>query len=630
MDTWIFLRRRWIVFLHDLSWVPLAVIAAFWIRFNLDVIPHINWLGAWSLMVMAMPINAFMFWLFGCYRGIWRFASVQDLLRIVKAVALGTLATALLLFLTTRMAHIPRSVIILYPLLMVLGLGGDRLIYRLFKNHMLGITHNRRARALVVGAGRAGELLIRDLKLHGTFDPVVLVDDDPAKLGHELHGVRVRGTLGDISHLVERYEIDTVLIALPSASRKTVEQVVQICNAGKIPCRTLPSIAELAGGKIEISRLRPVTVEDLLGRDPVTLDVSGIKNFLRGKRVLITGGGGSIGAELCRQVSQYEPEMLTILEQSENNLYHLNQSLASIRPSLVFNGVLGDAGSEHVVERLFAATKPQIILHAAAYKHVPILEDNVIEAIRNNIFCTCVLADASKRHGTEKFVLISTDKTVNPSSVMGTTKRVAELYCQSLNQDTGTEFVTTRFGNVLASAGSVVPLFERQIAAGGPLTVTHPDVTRYFMTISEAASLILQAGAIGRGGEIFVLDMGEPVRIRDLAEKMIKLSGLQPDVDIKIVYTGLRAGEKMQEELFYEKEELQATVHPKLLLASSVPIDSVAMGAGLKLLASAVEAFDDDQARTILHSLVPEFVTRITRSGTESANQIVALRLIKS
>jgi FlaA1/EpsC-like NDP-sugar epimerase len=477
------------------------------------------------------------------------------------------------------------------------------------------------ARALVVGAGRAGELLIRDLRRHGPFLPVALVDDAQGKQGHEVQGVRVRGRLDDIARLVRAYDVNIVLIAMPSASRQTMDRVVQVCNEVKVPCRTLPALSELADGRVEVSRLRPVTVEDLLGRDPVVLDVRTISDFLRGKRVLVTGGGGSIGAELCRQIARHDPAMLVVMDNSEYNLYCIDQELAAEFPALMFSSALGNVQDKVSVETLFSQVKPEIIFHAAAYKHVPIVEENVADGIRNNIFGTRVVADAALRHRADKFVLISTDKTVNPTNVMGTTKRVAELYCQALNRDESTHFVTTRFGNVLASNGSVVPLFERQIAAGGPVTVTDPDITRYFMTIHEAASLIMQAGAIGRGGEIFVLDMGEPVRIRDLAEKMIQLSGLKPYQDIQIVYTGLRPGEKMHEELFYTREELQGTTHPKLLLASAVPAALPALSAEIDGLQDVVA--DPDQAKAALRALVPEFTPQEKIPGR------VALRLVK-
>ncbi|HET7175220.1 MAG TPA: nucleoside-diphosphate sugar epimerase/dehydratase [Gammaproteobacteria bacterium] len=623
------LRSRWTVFLHDLLWIPLAVLLAYWIRFNLTPIPRMYFSGMTLIVGLAVPFHALSFWLFGCYRGIWRYASIPDLVRILKAVGLGAIATFLGAFLFQRLEGVPRSVLVLYPILLGLGLGGSRLLYRIFKDRWISLGDASAERALVVGAGRAGELLIRDLRRHGPFLPVALVDDDPGKQGHEVQGVRVRGRLSDIARLVRAYDIQIVLIAMPSASRKTMDKVVQVCNEVQVPCRTLPGLSELADGRVEVSRLRPVTVEDLLGRDPVVLDSHAISEFLRGKRVLVTGGGGSIGAELCRQISRHEPALLAILDNSEYNLYLIDQELAANAPQMVFSSALGSVQDESAVENLFAQVKPEVIFHAAAYKHVPIVEDNVVEGIRNNIFGTRVVADAALRHGVDKFVLISTDKTVNPTNVMGTTKRVAELYCQALNREEGTHFITTRFGNVLASCGSVVPLFERQIAAGGPVTVTDPDITRYFMTIHEAASLILQAGAIGRGGEIFVLDMGEPVRIRDLAEKLIQLSGLRPYQDIQIVYTGLRPGEKMHEELFYTREELQGTTHPKLLLANSIPAALTWMQADLGMLYEAVGKGDVDRAKGLLCSLVPEFTPQ-AETGSDRQPARAVLRLVKT
>ncbi|HEY3645682.1 MAG TPA: nucleoside-diphosphate sugar epimerase/dehydratase [Gammaproteobacteria bacterium] len=620
-DGWLVIRSRWTVFLHDLLWIPLAVLLAYWVRFNLTPIPHLYFSGMLLVMSLALPAHAFTLWMFGCYRGIWRYASVPDLVRIIKSVLLGAIATFVGAFMFERLQGVPRSVLMLYPILLALGLGGSRMLYRVFKDRLMSLGGEASERALIVGAGRAGELLIRDLRHHGPFLPIALVDDAKEKQGHEVQGVRVRGRLDDIGRLVRAYDVNIVLIAMPSASRETMDRVVQMCNESKVPCRTLPSLTELADGRVEFSRLRPVTVEDLLGRDPVVLDSKTISDFLRGKRVVVTGGGGSIGAELCRQIAQHDPAMLVIVDNSEYNLYRIDQELAASFPTLMFTSALGNVQDEAAIETLFSRVKPEIIFHAAAYKHVPIVEENVAEGVRNNIFGTRVIADAALRHGVHKFVLISTDKTVNPTNVMGTTKRVAELYCQALNRDESTHFVTTRFGNVLASNGSVVPLFERQIAAGGPVTVTDPDITRYFMTIHEAASLIMQAGAIGRGGEIFVLDMGEPVRIRDLAEKLIQLSGLKPHQDIQIVYTGLRPGEKMHEELFYTKEELQGTTHPKLLLANAMPASLATLSADIDRLKEVVA--DPERARAALSALVPEFTPQEQVPGR------VALRLVK-
>ena len=629
MEAWKLLRNRWLVFSHDLLWIPVAIAIAFWIRLNLQFVFGPYWHGALALLLVALPVYTATFWIFGCYRGIWRFASVPDLVRIVKAVVLGALIAGLGAFLFTRLAFIPRSVLVVYPLLLILGLGGSRLVYRMLKDQVFHASGGEKQRALIVGAGQTGELLIRDLLHRGPFLPVALLDDDVVKRGHELHGVRICGALADIEDVARRYDIKIVLIALPSISGEVIERIVKVCGKLNISCRILPSLKELADGTVEASRLRPIRVEDLLGREPVQLGTDDILKFLRGKRVLVTGGGGSIGVELCRQVSLHDPALLAVLDNCEYNLYRVDQELSGKRPGFMFSSLLGDVRDAHAINALFEQFKPQVILHAAAYKHVPMVEDNIIEGIRNNVFGTRVVADAAQRYGVEAFILVSTDKTVNPTNVMGTTKRVAELYCQSLNAAGGTHFITTRFGNVLASVGSVIPLFERQIAAGGPVTVTHPEVTRYFMTIPEATSLILQASAIGKGGEIFVLDMGEPVRIADLAEKMIRLSGLEVRRDIEIVYTGLRPGEKLHEELFYAAEELRTTAHPKLLLANNHATDAGEIQAGLKALNEAVAAYDETRSLQCLKALVPEFQPSVLPEDRRQRRNRPDLRVVK-
>lgn len=599
--------KRLLVFGHDVAWVPVCVLVAYWLRLNLGSISHAQLPGVVELVSVAAVLHGFTFWLFGCYRGIWRFASIPDLLRLLKAVLVGAAATTIMCFMIGRLQSIPRSVLVLYPILLIGVLGSARIAYRTLKDRKFKSNFENGVRSLLVGAGRAGEMLVRDVEQHAQFYPVGFVDDDFSKQGQEVRGVRILGTLKDIPELLQKLSVEMVLITMPSAPRKVLDQVVRVCAERGIQCRTLPSLAELADGRIEVSRLRPVTVEDLLGREPVELDSESVVKFLQGKRVLVTGGGGSIGSELCRQISQYNPGLLIVLDNCEYNLYRIDQELSSNYPTLMFNRVLGDVRDAHFMEMVFNQFHPQVVLHAAAYKHVPMVEDNIIQGVHNNVFGTRAVANAAKRHGVETFVFISTDKTVNPTNVMGATKRVAELLCQSLSEPNGTHFVITRFGNVLGSAGSVVPLFKRQIEAGGPITVTHPEITRYFMTIPEAASLILQAGSVGRGGEIFVLDMGEPVRIRDLAEKMVQLSGLQTGRDIEIVYTGLRPGEKLYEELFYAQEEMKETVHPKLLLANSCCPNPVKMFNDLDSLSQALDAQNDEDVLHILKFLVPEF-----------------------
>lgn len=603
-------RSRWIIFIHDLLWVPVAITLGYLVRFNLESIPRDLQDMYLVFLAFAVPVHALTFWLFGCYRGVWRFASIPDLLRITWAVGSGLLITLLALFLTFRLTEVPRSVIVLYPVLLAMGVGGVRVLYRAFTDHGLRPTLDNRPRALVIGAGRAGEALIRDLRRNGPFFPAAVLDDDSSKHGQELHGVRVKGGVERLPDIVQTHSIDIVLIAIPSAGREQMDRIVALCNRVSVEFRTLPSVFELTKEEAGAARLRPVTVEDLLGRAPVKLDDVAIDRIVTDRCVMVTGGGGSIGSELCRQIAEHRPRGLVLLDNSEFNLYRTELELQARFPGLPLQAVLGDVRDGPLVDRLFQRYQPAVVFHAAAYKHVPILEQNPCQGIDNNVMGTRTVADAAVQYAAERFVLISTDKTVNPTSIMGASKRVAELYCQNLGRACDTQFITTRFGNVLASCGSVVPLFEEQIRKGGPVTVTHPDVTRYFMTIKEAVGLILQAAAIGRGGEIFVLDMGQPILIRELAEKMIRLAGKIPGRDIEIRYTGLRPGEKLHEELFYDKEELLATSHPKLLQASSFPVEWEWLSEGLQSLNVALRAGDANGAVERLRRLVPEFQTQ--------------------
>ncbi len=397
------------------------------------------------------------------------------------------------------------------------------------------------------------------------------------------------------------------MLAIPSADRKVVKKLVDQCNQVNVPCQTLPSVFEIADHGVDASRLRHVTLEDLLGRDPVKLDTQAISDYLQGKVVLVSGGGGSIGSELCRQVAHQKPERLIVFDNGEFNLYSIDHELNENFPGLSLESILGDVKDADRVNWVFQTFSPDVVFHAAAYKHVPMIESNPAEGVTNNICGTKVVADAADRYGADRFVMISTDKAVNPANVMGATKRVAEIYCQNLDVHSQTRFITTRFGNVLGSAGSVVPLFHKQIEDGGPVTVTHRDITRYFMTIPEAVSLILQAGAMGRGGEIFVMDMGDPVLISDLARQMIRLSGLEPESDIQIVYTGLRPGEKLYEEIFHESEGLQPTSHAKLLLATSRQVDWDWLNKELVQLQNAAVLRDVEIVTNHLHNIIPEF-----------------------
>ena len=619
------LRHRAAAFAHDVIMVPAAWLGAFWLRFNLGEIPAGYLEQALSLLPMVVTVQAVFFWSMGLYRGVWRFASMLDLLRIVQATALGTVTVLASALLVTRMENIPRSVFVLYAILLPLLLGAPRVAYRWMKDRRLYSATGRRV--LIVGAGRAGEILVRDLRRDAKwgYQPVGFVDDEARRRGREVHGVRVLGGTEDIPELVEKLAIEVILIAIPSAGPRTMQRIVATCERTGIPFRTLPRLRDALSGSISVRDLREVSIEDLLGRDPVTLDWRSISDGVAGKTVLVTGGGGSIGAELCRQVARLGPSALVVFENGEFNLFRVERELRRSFPDLVLHARLGDVRETEAVRFAFTEYQPDIVFHAAAYKHVPMLQDQTREAVRNNVLGTRNVAQTAAAFGCEAFVLISTDKAVNPTNVMGATKRVAEIVCQNLNGQGRTRFITVRFGNVLDSAGSVVPTFREQIAAGGPVTVTHPDITRYFMTIPEASQLILQAAVAGKGGEIFVLDMGEPVRIRDLAEQMIRLSGKQPGVDVPIVFTGLRPGEKLYEELFHEEERLAPTGQDKLRLAHVREVDQETLDRSLEEMEAACAAYDEQRLLDLLKVLVPEFGEARRGGGERAPSNVVAL-----
>ena len=599
-------KRRWAVLAHDTLWIPVSLLLAYWFRFNLGSIPSVQLPGLYWLILVALPVQAAFFHLFGLYRGIWRFASIPDLTRILKSVASGAALTFGLVFIFQRLQGVPRSVLLLYPMFLAAGLAAPRLLYRWWKDRSLHLTSDR-PRALVIGAGRAGELLLRDLLKSNVYLPVGILDDDADKRGMEIHGIRVLGGLDDIRGQIRTMAVDVVLLAIPSAPHQLIRRVTQDCQQVDISCRTLPSLTELADGSVEVASLREVSIEDLLGRDPVVMNPDHLALLLRNRCVLVTGAGGSIGSELCRQVARMSPARLVMLDHGEFNLYNIEQEMRS-RFGDVCTPLLGDVRDSVRMRWVFEHFQPEVIFHAAAYKHVPLVEENPAEGVKTNVFGTCNVADLAVEFGARALVLVSTDKAVNPANVMGASKRTAELYCQNLDgRSPKTAFITTRFGNVLGSTGSVVPKFRQQIAAGGSVTVTHPDMTRFFMTIPEAVSLILQAGAMGKGGEIFVLDMGEPVKIVDLAEQMIRLSGLVPNEDIAIEFTGLRPGEKLYEELFHEAEQLSGTAHPKLMLAESREADWQMLTNQLEQLRDACARRDTDLVRYTLKSIVPEF-----------------------
>jgi FlaA1/EpsC-like NDP-sugar epimerase len=549
------------------------------------------------------------YWSFGLYRGVWRFASLPDLTRIARAAAVATLLVVLVLFVLSRNEYLPRSVPLLFFIFQLILLAGPRLAYRRLKDQRFGLRPGKRV--LVVGADRAGEMLVRDMLRDRArqYFPVAFVDDKLRRQGGDIHGVPVKGGYAQIPVLVASLDIDLIMLAVPGATNAQMQTLVELCERTGKPFSTVPQLKTLLSGGVTINQLRPVAIDDLLGRNPVQLDWNAIRAGLTGRIVLVTGAGGSIGSELCRQVIAAAPKRLILADNCELNLYQLDQELSAWPEGPSYRRYLADVTDPRAMEDLFATERPQTVFHAAAYKHVPLLEGQVRAAVRNNVVGTDIVAGCADRYRCERFVLISTDKAVNPANVMGATKRAAEILCQTRALGSATRFITVRFGNVLGSAGSVVPLFRRQIEDGGPVTVTDPEIERFFMTIPEACQLIMQAALIGVGGEIFVLDMGKPVKIRYLAEQMIRLAGREPDIDIRIEYVGLRPGEKLYEELFYDREDLLPTAHEKIRAARRASLDASAAEGALARLRLAAETTDSEQVMQALAALVPEWRT---------------------
>ena len=597
---------------HDIAAAIAAWCIAYWLRFNMEIpAPYIG--GMLKTLLLAVPVQAAIFLGLGLYRGIWRYASVHDLQRILIAVGLSAAAVAAAILMTQLRFDVPRSVLIINPLLLVLWMGGSRFAYRAWKEYQLyGALHLRGKPVLVLGAGDAAVSLIREFSRSEEWRVVGLLDDDAAKLGRIVNGVRVVGKLDAIAHWARQLEVKHAIIALPSAAALTRRRVVDAATHAGLEVLTVPSFDDLLSGKVTVSQVRRVELDDLLGRDPVVLDAAGLREWIGGHAIMITGAGGSIGAELCRQIARFKPRQLILFELSEFALYRIEQEFRHDFPALPLVCAIGDVKDPARIEHVMRTHAPSAVFHAAAYKHVPLMEENAWQAVLNNVAGTQVVARAAARHGVERFVLISTDKAVNPTSVMGASKRLAEMACQALQKPDGTRFVIVRFGNVLGSTGSVVPKFRAQIAAGGPVTVTHPEITRYFMSIPEAAQLVLQAGLMGQGGEILVLDMGAPVKIVDLARDLIRLSGFSED-DIKIAFTGLRPGEKLYEELLADDERTLPTPHPKLRIARAKPVPSDYPRALSDWLAQPPPA-SDDEVRRALRGWLPEYENSIAQT----------------
>jgi FlaA1/EpsC-like NDP-sugar epimerase len=596
-----------LVFLFDLSAVAFAWVGGFLLRFNLDLPPNFVVVMSWGL-VFLVPAHALACRLAGLYRGIWMFASLPDLKRVLRAVGLSTIALlAFFAFYRHGQQLVPRSLLVLYPMLLILYMGGGRAAYRMWKEHRLygGLIAQGKP-VVIVGAGRGGAMLVRELERSPDWRVVGLVDDDASKWGRELSGNPVVGGIESLPEVLASEKASHVILAMPSAAADACRRATDLAVEAGAHVFTVPGLEDVMGGRVAISSIRPVEIEDLLGREPVWIDTRHVADMVGGKSILVTGAGGSIGSELCRQLARFGPRKLVLFEQSEFALYTLEQWFSVHIPDIELVSLAGDVKDAARLAEIFLAHVPQVVFHAAAYKHVPLMEiGNAWQAVRNNVLGTLQVAECASRYGAERFVLISTDKAVNPTNVMGATKRLAEMVCEALHRQGGaTQFEMVRFGNVLGSTGSVIPKFQEQIARGGPVTVTHPEITRYFMSIPEAAQLVLQAAAMGQGGEIFVLDMGEPVKIVDLARKMIHLSGYS-EGEIRIEFTGLRPGEKLYEELLADAEETRETPHPKLRIARARAVDDGFLPNLRPWLAESCQG--DVQVRETLMQWVPEY-----------------------
>ena len=598
---------------HDVVVACLAWILAFQLRFNFNIPPEFV-VSLRHVMLWAVPLQLFFFFQFGLYKGVWRFASLPDLQRIITAIFSSTFVIGLLLLVIQPTAVVPKSVVLLNPLVLILWLGGSRFLYRVWKDYkMYGRNQTRGKPVLLVGTSESAVAILKELKRSTQWQVVGLILDSRKMHGLHLQGVKVLGGIHKLEHFANFYGVEDVIVAMPSSARIKKRNVVELANRLGLNAFTMPAFDDIMSGKLHVSQIRRVDVEDLLGRDSVMLDNTGLHQMLDGNAVLVTGAGGSIGAELCRQILHFQPAVLVCVDVSEYALYSIEQELMQLEAATKLIFLTADVKNAHRMQAILRQYRPAVVFHAAAYKHVPLMEyGNVWEALNNNVLGTYTLASACQLAGVEKFVLVSTDKAVNPTNVMGASKRLAEMVCQGLqtveaDDDAlpSTQFVIVRFGNVLGSSGSVIPKFREQIAKGGPVTITHPEITRYFMSIPEAAQLVMQAGLMGNCGEIFVLDMGEPIKIADLAKDMIRLSGLHED-DIKIVFTGLRPGEKLYEELLADDETTVPTTHEKLRIANSRLVDKQWLENLLKWMES-TQNLSEEQIKFELKYWVEEY-----------------------
>lgn len=604
-------HRTLIMAVLQVCMIVMALGLSFAVRFDFTI-PTLYQTVFWQLLPAILIIKMAVFWRMRLLRGWWRYVSMSDLISIFKGNLLASLCFVLYAVIVLRLENVPRSVLVLDGIFLFLLMGGSRFLTRAFRENYLPMPLSRgreKTRVLIVGAGDAGQAIVREIRMNSrmNLEVVGFVDDDPKKHGERFQGLKVLGRKEDIGSICGRKKVDEVIIAIPSANGSEIRSIVELCQEAEVKFKILPGVGDLIDGRVSVQHIREVDFEDLLGRKAVHLELEQIHGYLKGKRVLITGAGGSIGSEICRQIARFQPAKMILFENAETPLFDIERELVVQHSNTPVTPIIGDIRYRARVEAIFDEFMPEVVFHAAAYKHVPMMEINPAEAVNNNVRGTQILAEAADAFGVQNFVMVSTDKAVNPTNVMGASKRAAELFVQSLARRSKTNFVTVRFGNVLGSNGSVIPTFKEQIKKGGPVTVTHKEITRFFMTIPEASQLVLQAGSMGKGGEIFLLDMGEPVKIVSLAEELIRLSGLTPYEDIDIVFTGLRPGEKLYEELLLAGEGILATSHEKIMVAQATEGDDAALKYNLEELFQAARAMDLQCVVAKLQEIVPEF-----------------------